>query len=83
MPSTVTATAKVKVESANCRAKPRSNAERVVILYRDQEVGVLGRNADPANPWWYIKIPNQNANCWLWGMTTKMAGNLNDIPIIP
>src|ERR1041385_3380238 len=83
LPSTVAATATVKVESANCRSKPKGNSDRVTILYKGQEVGVLGRNADLANPWWYIKIPNQNAHCWLWGLTTKMAGNLNDIPIIP
>jgi hypothetical protein len=83
LPSSVTARATVKVESANCRSKPKTNAERVTILYKGQEVGVLGRNADPANPWWYIKIPNENAHCWLWGMTTKLTGNLNAIPIIP
>lgn len=83
LPATVTAKATVKVESANCRSKPKTNGERVTILYKGQEVGVLGRNADLTNPWWYIKIPNENANCWLWGMTTKLTGNLNDIPIIP
>jgi len=83
LPATATAKATVKVESANCRSKPKANAERVTILYQGQEVGVLGRNADLTNPWWYIKIPNQNAHCWLWGLTTKLTGNLDDIPIIP
>jgi cellulose synthase/poly-beta-1,6-N-acetylglucosamine synthase-like glycosyltransferase len=82
LPSTATATATVKVESANCRAKPKGNAERITILYKGQEVGVLGRNADLKNPWWYIKIPDQNGNCWLWGMTTTMKGTLEEIPII-
>jgi hypothetical protein len=82
LPSTVTATATVKVESANCRAKPKGNAERLTILYKGQEVGVLGRNDDQKNPWWYIKIPDQKGNCWLWGMTTTMKGTLEEIPII-
>ena len=82
LPSAATASATVKVESANCRAKPKGNAERITILYKGQEVGVLGRNDDLRNPWWYIKIPDQNGNCWLWGMTTTMKGTLEEIPII-
>jgi cellulose synthase/poly-beta-1,6-N-acetylglucosamine synthase-like glycosyltransferase len=81
--STTTATATVKVESANCRAKPRGNSEKITILYKDQKVEIVGRNADLNNPWWYVKIPNLSGNCWLWGMTATTAGSLNDIPIIP
>ncbi|HLO30471.1 MAG TPA: glycosyltransferase [Anaerolineales bacterium] len=80
---TKTATATVTVESANCRAKPRANAERITILYRGQEVEIVGKNADLNNPWWYVKIPNLNGNCWLWGMTAKMTGTNSAIPIIP
>ena len=82
LPSAATATATVKVESANCRAKPKGNAERIAILYKGQEVGILGRNDDLKNPWWYIKIPDEKGNCWLWGMTTTMKGALEEIPII-
>ena len=82
LPSTTSALATVKVDSANCRDKPRGNADRVTILYRDQEVEILGRNEDLANPWWYIKIPDDGGNCWLWGMTTDMTGTLEDIPIV-
>jgi cellulose synthase/poly-beta-1,6-N-acetylglucosamine synthase-like glycosyltransferase len=82
LPSTAAATATVKVESANCRAKPKGNAERITILYKGQEVGVLGRNADLKNPWWYVKIPDQNGYCWLWGMTATMTGSLEEIPVI-
>ena len=82
LPSTVTAKATVTVESANCRAKPRTNAGRVTILYKGQEVGILGRNDDLKNPWWYIKIPDQNGNCWLWGMTARLTGTVEEIPIV-
>lgn len=82
LPSTVSGIATVNVESANCRAKPKGNAERITILYKGQQVEILGRNADLQNPWWYIKIPDQNANCWLWGMTATMTGTLEEIPII-
>ena len=75
-------TAKITVESANCRSRPRGNAERVTILYKDQEVEIIGRNEDLNNPWWYIKIPNLSGNCWLWGMTSTTQGSLDEVPII-
>ncbi|HEY3476731.1 MAG TPA: glycosyltransferase [Anaerolineales bacterium] len=77
-----TASATVKVDSANCRAKPRGNAERITILYRGQVVEIVGKNEDLSNPWWYIKIPDQDGNCWLWGMTTTLNGNIDEIPVI-
>jgi len=80
--STGAPTAKVTVESANCRAKPRGNAGRITILYKGQEAKILGRNADPNNPWWYIKIPNLSGNCWLWGLTATTTGNVDQLPII-
>lgn len=76
-------TATVTVESANCREKPRPNAGRVTFLYRDQQVQVLGKNDDPINPWWYIKIPDSGGNCWLWGMTAKLNGSEAGLPIVP
>ena len=82
LPSTVTGTATVTVESANCRAKPRGGADRIAFLYRGQEVGILGRNDDRENPWWYVILPDQSGGCWLWGMTAKLNGNIDEIPII-
>jgi hypothetical protein len=83
LPSTVAGIATIKVESANCREKPRGNADKVIYLYRDQQVEILGRNDDRANPWWYIRTPNQSDHCWLWGMTSSLDGNIDDIPIVP
>jgi hypothetical protein len=80
--STNPATATVTVESANCRAKPRSNAEKITILYKGQQAEIVGRNDDLKNPWWYIKIPNLSGNCWLWGMTARMTGAIEQIPIV-
>jgi hypothetical protein len=81
IPSTASGIATVTVESANCRAKPRGSAEKITILYKGQQVEVLARNDDLQNPWWYIKIPNSSGNCWLWGMTAKLTGNIGQIPI--
>lgn len=82
LPSTVTGIATVTVESANCRAKPRGGADRIAFLYRGQEVGILGRNDDRENPWWYVILPDQSGGCWLWGMTATLNGNIDEIPII-
>jgi hypothetical protein len=76
------AIATVTVESANCRAKPRGNAERITFLYKNQQVEIVGKNDDPGNPWWYIKIPDSTDNCWLWGMTAKMTGTVEEIPVV-
>ncbi len=80
--TTTTPTATVSVESANCRAKPRGNAEKVTILYKGQQLEIVGRNANLDNPWWYVKIPNSSGNCWLWGMTATITGNVDEIPVI-
>ena len=73
----------VTVESANCRAKPRSNAEKVTFLYKDQRVEVVGKNDTPGNRWWYIKIPDSGGRCWLWGVAAKLNGSEADIPVVP
>jgi hypothetical protein len=75
------ALATITVESANCRERPRGGAERIVFLYKDQQVEIVGRNDDPGNPWWFIKIPDSTGHCWLWGMTASMNGSLEDIPV--
>lgn len=81
-PLTGTGMATVKVESANCRARPRGGANRITILYKNQQVEIIGKNDEPNNIWWYIKIPDSDKNCWLWGMTAEMTGDVGTIPII-
>ena len=75
--------ATISVHSANCRSGPGPNHDTVTILYRDQKAEILGRNADPRNTWWYIKIPDQDGYCWLWGMTATTNGDVNELPIVP
>lgn len=82
LPSTVAGIATVTVESANCRSRPRGGADRVTIFYSGQQLEIVGKNADLNNPWWYVKIPSSGGNCWLWGMTAKTTGAVDEIPII-
>jgi glycosyltransferase involved in cell wall biosynthesis len=83
VPGGTTATATIKVESANCRDKPKGNADRIAYLYKGQELEIVGKNDDPLNPWWYVKIPDSGGNCWLWGMTATTAGPIDGLPIVP
>jgi hypothetical protein len=78
-----TATATITVESANCRDRPRGNADRVTFLYKDQELEIVGKNNDLLNPWWYVKLPDSDEHCWLWGMTATTTGPVEDLPILP
>ena len=82
LPSQASGIATIKVDSANCRERPRGGADKVVFLYRGQQVEVLGRNDDALNPWWYVKIPDGSGYCWVWSMTTTMSGNIDEIPIV-
>jgi len=74
--------AKVKVQSAYCRASPVGKAKKIILLYRNQEAEIVGRNEDLNNPWWYVKIPDQEGNCWLWGKTATTSGNVDGVPIL-
>jgi cellulose synthase/poly-beta-1,6-N-acetylglucosamine synthase-like glycosyltransferase len=82
LPSTASGIATIKVDSANCRERPKGGADRVVYLYRGQKVEVLGRNGDAGNPWWYVKIPDASGYCWVWGLSTTLTGNIEEIPIV-
>jgi hypothetical protein len=75
-------TAKVIVQSAYCRAKPVGKSGKISLLYRNQEAKIVGRNDDPNNPWWYVKIPDQDRKCWLWGQTSTTTGDVEGLPII-
>jgi hypothetical protein len=82
VPNITVATAMVTVQSANCRARPLGGAERITIFYKNQALEIVGRNEDLTNPWWYVKIPDTDAHCWLWSMTATMTGNIDEIPIV-
>ncbi|HEY3310073.1 MAG TPA: glycosyltransferase [Anaerolineales bacterium] len=80
--TTKTPIATVAVDSANCRKKPRGGDNKVALFYRGQKLEVVGRNADLTNTWWYVKVPNSDAHCWLWGLSTTITGSVDKLPII-
>jgi len=74
--------AKVKVQSAYCRARPVGKSDKIVVLYRNQQAEIVGRSEDPNNPWWYVKIPDQDGKCWLWGKTSTTDGDVAGLPVM-
>ena len=65
----------------NCREGPDTAYLRVGMLLANQTSTVRGRNADSS--WWYIDNPNvAGGSCWVWGGSTSVQGNANNLPVI-
>jgi hypothetical protein len=68
--------------NTNCREGPSSDWEILSGLMVGQTSQVLGRLY--TNKWYLIVDPDDATNsCWVWSKTTVIAGDLNQIPIIP
>lgn len=69
------------IENTNCRTGPHISYERVGFLLVGNSSTVYGRNE--AQTWWYIANPTRAGEfCWVWGETTRVAGDLASIPLI-
>ncbi len=68
--------------NTNCRAGPSSTWEIVSGLMVGDTSRVIGRLY--TNNWYLIVDPDDASNsCWVWSKTTVIAGDLNQIPIVP
>lgn len=68
-------------DDTNCRTGPTTEYQIVGVLLRGQQSSVHGRLAD--NSWWYIAAPGQSGVfCWIWGGSTTVTGDLNQIPVL-
>jgi hypothetical protein len=74
--------ATVSIHSTHCWSGPGNRYKRLGLLLNGQELQILGRNANPNNPWWYVKIPNSGEECWLWFYAARTRGPVEDVPII-
>jgi uncharacterized protein YgiM (DUF1202 family) len=52
-------------EPTNCRVGPGKVYDRVGALLVGEVAEVVGR--DPVGNYWYIRNPDSNGYCWLWG----------------
>lgn len=65
----------------NCREGPDTVFPVIGHFQRGQTSEVQGSNA--SQTWWYIKNPdNPEGYCWVWGETTSVEGNTNEVAII-
>jgi hypothetical protein len=66
----------------NCRFGPGPDYGAIgFLLISDGQVPVKGRNS--SNSWWYIVNPKYpTANCWAWGGSTKVTGEVNTLPVV-
>ncbi len=68
--------------NTNCRRGPSKLYDPPVgALLKGQESEVYGVN--DARTWWYIAHPENVGNyCWVWTDTTRVEGNVNNLPVI-
>jgi hypothetical protein len=81
--ATVEPTSSVPMISAsmdtNCRTGPSTVYEAISYL-------LVGKTSEVVNQyqnglWWVIKDPNEpNRRCWVWGSTTSVTGNWQQLP---
>jgi hypothetical protein len=74
--------ATISIHSTHCWSGPGGRYDQVAVLLYGQELQVIGRNADPNNPWWYVNISDSNLQCWLWFYAATTSGPVDDVPII-
>ncbi len=66
--------------NANCRQGPDAAYEVVTSLLADQTVEIDGRDQDGG--WWWIRLPNSQAHCWIGGNLVEASGNLGSLPVV-
>jgi cellulose synthase/poly-beta-1,6-N-acetylglucosamine synthase-like glycosyltransferase len=74
--------ATVSIHSTHCWSGPGSRYKKLDLLLNGQELQIIGKNADPNNPWWYVTMPDTNEKCWLWFYAATTMGPVDDVPII-
>lgn len=65
--------------ATNCRIGPGKIYDRVGALLIGEVAEVFGM--DPTGNYWYIRNPDSDGYCWLWGEYATLAGNLSALPI--
>jgi len=67
--------------NTNCRAGPATSYPIVGVFLEGQQSTVRGRNAN--NTWWFIENPGKpDSNCWVWGESTVVQGDILSLPIV-
>jgi len=74
------AVAMVKVSTnTNCRVGPGIPYTLLGALLVGEEAEIIAR--DPTSKYWYIKNPDGDGFCWMWGYYATATGNTNALPV--
>jgi len=64
-----------------CRQGPNPAFAVVSFILVGQKADVIGKN--PENTWWLIHDPQGKfGNCWVWGETTQLLGDIQTVPVV-
>lgn len=74
--------ARVSIHSTHCWTGPGNRYKKLGLLLNGQELQIIGKNADPLNPWWYVINPDTGEECWLWFYAAETRGPVEDVPVI-
>ncbi len=70
------------IKNANCRKGPGQSYDVVTSFFAGQVLEIVGRNPDPTNTWWQVKIPGTNSKCWISLTTAQATGNFDAVPTV-
>ena len=65
--------------ATNCRFGPGKVYDRTGALLVGEVAEVFGM--DPTGNYWYIRNPDADGYCWLWGEYATLVGNLSVLPV--
>jgi hypothetical protein len=65
--------------ATNCRVGPGKIYDRIGALLVGEVAEVFGM--DPTGKYWYIRNPDGDGYCWVWGEYAALVGNLSSLPI--
>jgi hypothetical protein len=65
--------------ATNCRVGPGKIYDRIGALLVGEVAEVYGMN--PTGEYWYIRNPDADGYCWVWGEYATLVGDLSALPI--
>ncbi|NIS80990.1 MAG: hypothetical protein GTO14_12465 [Anaerolineales bacterium] len=69
------------LQNANCRRGPGTTYTIVTSMLEGQDTFIEGSNQD--NTWWWIRIPQSLAHCWIADSVVSITGPITELPVIP
>jgi hypothetical protein len=67
-------------ENTYCLRGPSKDYEVVTYIKQGVSLIIEGRNAD--GTWFWVRPPNSDLHCWVWGGLLKTIGDPNKAPVI-